>query len=126
MAKIWEGRRSGRWETAFGGGPGPMRGGFESPYPAPPPVPTRDPRLDPGPAYFVSVCGFTFEFWSPGQIEAALRFYRGRTHPGARMPTWGEHDVTQRWYERLPLYLQENGKRGRVIKALERDQKQFG
>ena len=36
------------------------------------------------------------------------------------MPTWGEHDVTQRWYERVPQYLQETGKREKVVKALER------
>jgi hypothetical protein len=103
-----------------------MGGGFlVSPYPVPPPVPSHDPKLDPAPAYFVRVCGFTFEFWSVPQIEAALRFYREKTHPGSRMPNWGEHDVTQRWYERAPLYLQENGKRERVVKALERALKEF-
>ena len=77
-------------------------------------------------AYFVSDSGFTFEFWSVAQIEMALRFYRDKVHPGSRMPTWGEHDVTQRWYERVPLYLQENGKREKVIKALERAIREFG
>jgi hypothetical protein len=103
-----------------------MGGGFlESPYPAPPPVLTGDAKLDPGPTYFVSVCGFTFEFWSIAQIEAALKFYRDKVHPGSRMPTWGEHDVTQRWYERVPMHLQENGKREKVVKALERALKEF-
>jgi hypothetical protein len=96
-----------------------MGGGFvESPYPDAPPVPSRDARLDPGPAYYVHVCGFTFEFWSVDQIRAALVFYQTKVHPSSRMPTWGEHDVTQRWYERLPPYLQENGKREKVVKAL--------
>jgi hypothetical protein len=83
-------------------------------------VPSRDERLDPGLAVFVAVCGFTFEFWSVAEIEAALRFYREKVHPARRMPTWGEHDVTQRWYERVPQYLQETGKREKVVKALER------
>jgi hypothetical protein len=103
-----------------------MGGGFlDSPYPVPSPVPSGDSKLDPGPAYFVSVCGFTFGFWSVAQIEAALKFYRDKIHPGSRMPTWGEHDVTQRWYERVPQYLQSNGKREKVIKALERALKKF-
>jgi len=103
-----------------------MTGGLESHYPATPPAPSRDPKLDPDPAYFVCVAGFTFEFWSVSQIEAALDFYRAKTHPSSRMPTWGEHDVTQRWYERLPMYLQENSKREKVVKALERALKEFG
>jgi hypothetical protein len=124
MARIWMGQRSASPERFHGGHP--MGGGFvDSPYPAPPPVPSRDAALDPGPAYFVRVCGFTFEFWSVPQIEAALRFYRERVHPGTRMLTWGEHDVTQRWYERVPRYLQANGKREKVAKALERALRQY-
>ena len=127
MARVWKGIRPQpprHYAARIGN---PMGGGFlESPYPAPPPVETRDSKLDPAPAYFVSVCGFTFEFWSVAQIEMALRFYRDKVHPGSRMPTWGEHDVTQRWYERVPLYLQENGKREKVIKALERAIREFG
>jgi hypothetical protein len=73
----------------------------------------------------VLVCSFTFEFWSIEQIECALKFYRDKIHPSSRMPTWGEHDVTQRWYERLPLYLQKNGKREKVVKALVRALHEF-
>jgi hypothetical protein len=103
-----------------------MMGGFIGhPYSAPPPVPSRDEHLDPGWALFVTVCGFTFEFWSADEIEAALRFYREKVHPARRMPTWGEHDVTQRWYERAPQHLQANGKRERVVKALERALREF-
>src|SRR4051812_40425707 len=99
MARIWKGRR-----TTTGMGPyrhprdplseSPMGGGFIGhPHSAPPPVPSRDERLDPRLAIFVSVCGFTFEFWSAEEIEAALRFYREEVHSSRRMPTWGEHDV---------------------------------
>lgn len=119
MAQIWKGSRS-KPASRFQGG-SPMSGGFvESPYAAPAAPVIRDAKLDPTPAYFVEVCGFVFEFWSVAQIEAALNFYRDKVHPSTRMPTWGEHDVTQRWYERVPQYLQENGKREKVVKALER------
>jgi hypothetical protein len=124
MAQIWQGERSAPSNHFYGGHP--MGGGiWDSPYAAPPPEPSGDPILDPGPAYFVRVCGFTFEFWSLAQIETALAFYRDKIHPGTRMPTWGEHDVTQRWYERVPQYLQKTGKRERVIKALEKALQQF-
>src|SRR5689334_10325481 len=119
MARHWKGKRSlgKRGEPRYRRPrqalmQSPMCGGFvESPYPAPPPRPSRDERLDPRDAYFVTVCGFTFEFWSVEQIVAALRFYREKVHPSSRMPIWGEHDVTQRWFERVPQYLQANGKR---------------
>ena len=99
--------------------------------------------LEPHPAFFVEVCGFTFRFSSLSQLRETLAFYQQKTHPSSRLPDpeWvrrearrdpeayrkniqafisAEHDVVQRWWERLPLYLQENGKRERVIKALER------
>ena len=118
MAKIWQGARTADADQYHGGHP--MGGGFiDSPYSAPPPIPSGHPTLDPGVAYFIRVCGFTFEFWSIPQIEVALRFYKDKVHPSKRNKTWGEHDVTQRWYERVPQYLQENGKRERVVKALE-------
>ncbi len=70
MAKIWQGERTADAGQYHGGHP--MGGGFiESPYSAPPPVPSGHPTLDPGVAYFVRVCGFTFEFWSFPQIEVA-------------------------------------------------------
>ncbi len=127
MARIWKGRRTqGTLPKKYrhprdGRSQSPMCGGFvDHPYSASPPVPSRDERLDPGLAIFVKVCGFTFEFWSSEEIEAALRYYRQKVHPGRKMPTWGEHDVTQRWYERSPQYLQANNKRQRVVKALEK------
>jgi hypothetical protein len=74
----------------------------------------------------VSVCGFTFEFWSTEHIEAALAFFHRKTHPSSRVGgNWGEHDVTQRWFERIPLELQKTGKRQRVITALERALKRY-
>ena len=125
MAKIWQGERTADTGQYHGGHP--MDGGFiDSTYSAPPPIPSGHPTLDPGVAYFVHVCGFTFEFWSTPQIEVALRFYNDKIRSSKRKTTWGEHDVTQRWYERVPQYLQENGKRERVVKALELALQQFG
>lgn len=99
----------------------PMGGGFaNSPHSAPGAWESRDKALDPSPCYFVEVCGFTFEFWSTAQIRAALVFFQQKVHPSSQVAkNWGEHDLTQRWYERLPLELQKNGKRERVIAALE-------
>ena len=79
-----------------------------------------DPVLNPALCYFVRVCGFTFEFWSTDHIVVALDYFRQKVHPSSRVGgNWGEHDVTQRWYERLPLDLQRSGKRERVVAALE-------
>ena len=119
VARIWKGQRKSAAD--------PMSGGYTtSPHPAPRARRPRDPVLDPAPCYFVRVCGFTFEFWSAGHIASALGYYRRKVRPGSRVGgNWGEHDVTQRWYERLPLELQQNGKRERVVAALERAMEKF-
>jgi hypothetical protein len=98
-----------------------MSGGYiTSAHPAPRARKVQDAVLDPAPCYFVRVCGFTFEFWSADYIAVALNYFRSKVHPSSRVGgNWGEHDVTQRWYERLPLQLQQNGKRERVVAALE-------
>ena len=96
-------------------------GAVDSAYPVPEARSEKDRLLDPPPVYFVRVCGFTFEFWSIEHIAVALAFFRQKIHSSSRLSgNWGEHDVTQRWFERLPFYLQETGKRERVIAALER------
>jgi hypothetical protein len=104
--------------------------------------------LVPQMSFFVEVCGFTFKFRSIAHLRETLAFYRQKTHPSSRLPDpdWvsreaqrdpkgyresidafirAEHDVMQRWWEKVPLYLQENGKRERVIKALECALKEF-
>jgi len=118
----------------------------------PPSTESRDAVLDPRPAYFVEVCGFTFEFWSIEQIKVALAFFEKRIHPSSRFSKewnpWGltpqqmahgtprskwfpsfmethRHEC-QRWYERLPQYLQERGKREKVVKALRRAAAMYG
>ena len=74
--------------------------------------------------YFVRVCGFTFEFASVDQIKEYLAFYSRKIHPTSRLSVYSTTNLVhekgewERWYERLPLYLQEEPKRQRVVKAL--------
>jgi hypothetical protein len=73
----------------------------------------------------VEVCGFQFIFHSTMQIELCLDYYSRQTRPSSRLPVYrehlgGDHGETQRWFERLPLYLLENAKRPKVVAALER------
>ena len=72
----------------------------------------------------VHVCSFTFRFVSVEEIEEYIKFFQARTHPTSRVPASMLPDCTfrhwhsQRWYERLPLFLQEEPKREKVLKAL--------
>lgn len=82
-----------------------------------------DPKLVPRWVFFVRVCSFTFEFHSLNQIEACLEYYSEKVHPSSRLPVYtenlgGDHWETQRWFERLPMYLLEESKRQKVVKAL--------
>ena len=72
----------------------------------------------------VAVCGFEFIFHSVMQLELCLEYYRRDHHPSSRLPVesgnyGGDHWETQRWFEKLPNYLLEKGKRPRVVSALE-------
>ncbi len=81
----------------------------------------RAPTLMRHQSVFVHVCSFTFRFESRPQLERVIAFYEQKIHPSSiipcaeRIPDCGE---AQRWYERLPLYLREEPKRRKVIKAL--------
>jgi hypothetical protein len=71
------------------------------------------------------VCSFTFYFESADEIEEYIHFYSQKTHPDSRLPIAEGTDRfvrwhSQRWYERLPMYLQEEPKREKVLKALKR------
>ena len=84
----------------------------------------RAPTLEPHRVVFVRVAGFTFEFHSLDQIRTCLAFYQQPHHPTSRLPVstgdyGGDQSETQRWFERLPLYLREAPKRRLVVKALE-------
>jgi hypothetical protein len=69
--------------------------------------------------YFVRVCSFTFEFHSIEQIRMCLDYYSQKIHASSRMDI-GSADSweMQRWFERLPMYLLEETKRQKVVKAL--------
>jgi hypothetical protein len=69
--------------------------------------------------YFVRVCSFTFEFHSIEQINLCLAYFEKKIHPSSRIDIGGADSwEVQRWYERLPMYLLEEPKRQRVVKAL--------
>ena len=73
---------------------------------------------------FVQVCGFTFEFHGREQVEACREYYARKVLPSRRLPVYtqnlgGDHWETQRWFDRLPLYLREEPKRQKVVKVLE-------
>jgi len=70
----------------------------------------------------VSVCSFTFKFYSGDEIQEYITFFEKKTHPSSTLPIPAGSDSffrwhSQRWYERLPMYLQEESKRVRVLKA---------
>jgi hypothetical protein len=79
----------------------------------------KNPTLVPHESVFVHVCSFTFRFESLPQLERAIAYYERKTLPSSIIPTGvcnsGE---AQRWYERLPLFLREEPKRRKVVKAL--------
>jgi len=90
------------------------------------------PTLERHNVLLVNVCDFTFEFHNREQLQACLVFYTKKHHPSSRLPVssgqfGGDQWETQRWFERLPLYLREKAKRVQVVAALEdaarRDQK---
>ena len=88
-----------------------------------------DEKLLPAYTYFVRVCGFTFRFGSVAQIPSVLEYYSQKIRQSSRLAPsdWlkAEHDVAQRWFERLPAYLLEEPKRLLVVKALQKAVKEF-
>ena len=78
----------------------------------------------------VRVASFTFRFGSIQQLRECLQYYEKKIHPSGRVAAKkiaadiGEDWRTQRgweverWFERLPMYLLEEPKRQKVLKAL--------
>ncbi len=107
--------------------------------------PTDKNAIVPGWLYYVQVCGFTFRFNSLEQVEEYLNYYRQKIHPSsadgagreiriysktkhgeqAWMLSPNAHDERQSRFDELPLYLREEPKRLKVVKALERALKQW-
>ena len=76
--------------------------------------------------YFVRVCSFTFEFHSIEQVKLCAEYYSQKIHPSSRRDIGGaDHWEMMRWYEMLPMYLLEEPKRIRVVKALKAAIEQF-
>jgi len=82
------------------------------------------PTIIPHNVVFVSVCSFTFRFDTKEQLQRVLRYYEQKIVPTSRQPesVWGmrggDHSEAERWFEKLPLFLREEPKRLKVVKAL--------
>ena len=87
-------------------------------------------NLIPRHTIIVRVASFAFRFDTIEQLRECLAYYERKTHPSSMIPAktlasdlgedWRElrgWDV-ERWFERLPMYLLEEPKRQKVIKAL--------
>jgi len=81
----------------------------------------RAPTLIANEMVFVDVASFTFRFVSLRQLNDYLAYYGKKIHPSSRLGGPGlSVDVweTLRWNETLPMYLLEEPKRQKVVKAL--------
>ena len=69
--------------------------------------------------YFVRVCSFTFSFRSLEQIQEYLDYFSQKVHPSsADRQDSADHWERQSFFDQLPLYLFEEPKRQKVVKAL--------
>lgn len=78
----------------------------------------------------VRIASFTFRFATIEQLRECLKYYQKKTRPSSRIAAkiiaadigkdWRELRgwEVERWFERLPMYLLEEPKRQKVIKAL--------
>jgi hypothetical protein len=87
-------------------------------------LPAHAQTLIPREFICVNVCSFTFRFQNTDEIREYVSFFEKKTHPTSRVPASMlpdcnfRHWHSQRRYERLPMYLQEEPKREKVLKAL--------
>ena len=78
----------------------------------------------------VRVVSFTFRFTTIEELRECIKFYQQKTRPSSRVAAktyeaeFGQDwrslrgwDI-ERWFERLPMYLLEEPKRQKVLKAL--------
>ncbi|HKN72036.1 MAG TPA: hypothetical protein VJX30_13450 [Terriglobales bacterium] len=78
----------------------------------------------------VRVASFTFRFGTIKQLQECITYYQKKTRPSSRIAAktieaevgqdWRELRgwEVERWFERLPMYLLEEPKRQKVLKAL--------
>lgn len=116
MSRHWRERLDPRRHVDY------MAGSMWGGYPVVPP----DDRLIDRWVYCVRACGFTFQFASLDQVRQCLEHFSRKTHPSGRLaqPPPGVH-WNHPWYERLPMWLFEEPKRQRVVKALGRALAEF-
>ena len=122
MARISKEKRSGgdhHWKA-----PGQVRRRREQA--------SKNPTLIPQDDIVVRVASFTFRFVSVEHLRDCLAYFQKKTHPSGRYPSkrlaseigpeWRKLRgwEVERWYERLPMYLLEEPKRQKVVKALEK------
>ena len=70
--------------------------------------------------YYVYVCRFTFAFFSLEDVPYYIRYYSTKILPSRILNTpHSDNDARQDTFTRLPLYLRDNSKRLRVVKALQ-------
>jgi hypothetical protein len=100
------------------------------------PIKSEDGKqnLIPRSVIVVEVVSFTFRFADVAQLQRCIAYYKTKTHPTSRIPAkelaadlgedWREQRgwEVERWFERLPMYLLEEPKRQKVLKALEKAQ----
>lgn len=87
-------------------------------------------NLIPPQTIVVQVASFTFRFDTVKQLKDCLAYYQQKTRPSSRVPAkviasqlgddWRKLRgwEVERWFERLPMYLLEEPKRQKVLKAL--------
>ncbi len=94
------------------------------------------PDLDLGWLYFVEVCGFVFRFRKLEEIQEYIDHYTLKIHPSSRTSdkvpfldagrySIGDHWERQTKFDELPLHLQGEGKRQKVVEALREAQTLF-
>jgi hypothetical protein len=98
------------------------------------PIKSEDGKqnLIPRSVIVVEVVSFTFRFADVSQLQKCIAYYKTKTRPTSRIPAkelaaelgedWRELRgwEVERWFERLPMYLLEEPKRQKVLKALEK------
>ena len=89
-----------------------------------------DKVLKPTDLIIVRVASFVFRFGSVDQLKKCIEFFEKKIHPSSRISAkalaadlgedWREQRgwEGERWFERLPMYLLEEPKRQKVLKAL--------
>jgi len=75
--------------------------------------------------YFVHVCSFTFQFHSLEDIQKCLDYFSKKPIPPTGSSGNPFEPYWRGWKERLPIWLKEEPKRKKVVKALQRALEEF-